>query len=259
MASLPAEVHDRANLYLDVVDQARPGLVSALYVVGSAALGAWQQGHSDIDTVIVTALPLTQEDLVALQAVHAAMPEVPKFDGIYLDQSLFDRRPADCRVVPFVVNGEFKIDKPCGELNPVVWLILQRYGAVVRGPQIQQRPLPELNSYNLDNLRGYWQGQARGIHEHLAGQPADAPVDGNALAWNMLGPVRLHYTLATGDVVSKAGSAAYLAENFPAWADLAERAAGWRAGAAVEFTVGDLRDCADSIDAIAEDAWKRFG
>jgi hypothetical protein len=118
LASLPAEVLDRTGHYLKAADVALPGLVIALYVVGSAALGVWQQGHSDIDTVIVTSRPLTADDLAALEKIHAALPEMPKFDGIYLDQALFDQRPVDRRVIPFVVNGEFKIDKPCGELTP---------------------------------------------------------------------------------------------------------------------------------------------
>ena len=44
-----------------------------------------------------------------------------------------------------------------------------------------------------------------------------------------------------------------------AWADLAGRAARWRGGEPVEFTVKDLIDSADSIDAIVTDAWQRFG
>jgi len=259
MTSLPAEVLDRTGQYLDAVDEALPGFVTALYVVGSAALGAWQPGYSDIDTMIVTARPATADDFAALEKLHAAMPDAPKFDGVYLDEAAFAQRPSEREVVPFVVNGEFRTDRPCGELNPAVWLILQRYGVAVRGPDVEPRPIPDLRRFNLDNLRSYWQPLAGQIREHVAEMPGDAPFDAELVVWGMLGPARLHHTLATGDIVSKSGSAAYLAEHFPAWADLAERAARWRGGEPVEFTVKDLLDSADSIDAIVTDAWQRFG
>jgi hypothetical protein len=105
MASLPIEVLDRTGQYLDTVDEALPGLVTALCVVGSTALGAWQPGHSDIDTVIVTSPPLTPDDLAALEKIRTAMPQAPKFDGIYLDQTLFEQRS----VVPWWPSPDVKL------------------------------------------------------------------------------------------------------------------------------------------------------
>jgi hypothetical protein len=254
--------------YLGVVDEALPGFVEMLYLAGSVALGAYQPGASDIDTVIVTSRRPAPEDLAVLAGVHASMPERPHFDGIYLDRPTFFRQPADRQVVPFVVNGQFRSAEPCGDLNPVLWLILKRYGQAVRGPAVADLGLVEdldaLRRFNLDNLKTYWAPSADKVRAALGGVPDDASaetpnVDGEAVVWCVLGPARLHYTLANGDVVSKAGAGAYLAENFPAYGPLADRAVRWRQGQPVAFTAADARAAADSIDAVVADAWQRWG
>ena len=174
VASAPVIVEKSTRAYLDAVDRRLPSYVRGLYLVGSAALNAWQPGVSDIDTVILTSRTASADDLAALAEVHLAMPESPCFDGVYVDPGLAAQWPADRRVVPFVVNGEFRTDRPCGELTPVLWLTLRRYGRVVRGPAVDELDVrvdqDELRRYNLDNLRDYWQGVAREIRSAVAGE-----------------------------------------------------------------------------------------
>ena len=163
--------------YLDAVDEALPDFVAMFYVVGSVALGAWQPGRSDVDTVIFTSRVPTQRDLGALREMHAAMPAKPHIDGVYLSPE--DDWPADNRVAPFVVGGEFHTDRRCGELTPVLWLTLQRYGIPVRGPAVSELgvrvDLDALRAYNLDNLRTYWQAQVAGIRRYVADLDPAAP------------------------------------------------------------------------------------
>ncbi|MEV7624143.1 nucleotidyltransferase domain-containing protein [Actinoplanes sp. NPDC089786] len=94
-----------AESYLAAVDAARPGLVERLYLVGSAALGAWQPGVSDVDAIIFTSRPLTDADLAVLPTT---------VDGPYLAPELHDLWPVDRRVVPFVV-GERRRDPGLSE------------------------------------------------------------------------------------------------------------------------------------------------
>ncbi|WP_416900996.1 nucleotidyltransferase domain-containing protein [Micromonospora echinospora] len=254
--------------YLTAVDAALPGFVEMLYLTGSVVLGAYQPGHSDIDTVIVTARRPTPEDLAALAAVHADLPPEPLLGGVYLDRETFRQQPADARVVPFAVDGEFRADQPCGDLNPVLWLLLARYGRAVRGPAVPDLGLtvdPDgLRRFNLDNLRTYWQPLAAAARAAVDTTPDDLPaertrVGAAGLAWLVLGPARLHFTLAHGDVVSKAGAAAYLAGILPAYGPLADRALRWRRDEPVTFTVADIRAAADSVDAVVTDALRRWG
>ncbi|MCW3816395.1 DUF4111 domain-containing protein [Micromonospora sp. DR5-3] len=256
-------IEELTRSYLQAVDRALPGYVRSLYVVGSAALGAWQAGASDVDVVIMTARPASGADLAQLAAIHADLPRSPHFDGVYLEPALAQSWPADRRAVPFVVNGEFTTDKPCGELTPVLWLTLQRYGIPVRGPAVAElgvRVDPEqLRRYNLDNLREYWQSLVATFPAKLAGVGPDAVVDAGIVAWFALGPARLHYTLAHGDIISKAAAGDYLAQLLPEYADLAHRAVRWRAGETERFTAADLVTAGGSVNAVADDAWRRFG
>lgn len=210
----------------------------------------------------MTSRPATAADLAVLAGIHAALPDRPHLDGVYLDRATFAGQPADQRVVPFVVNGEFRTDRPCGELTPVLWLTLRRHGIGVRGPAVADLDLgtdhAALRRYNLENLGGYWRGQAREVADHLAGLADDEPMPAEPVAWLILGPARLHHTLAYGDIVSKARAGGYLAELFPAWASLASRAVRFRAGSPETFTAGDLRAAVDSAHALIDDAEARF-
>ncbi|WP_422734060.1 aminoglycoside adenylyltransferase domain-containing protein [Micromonospora sp. WMMD558] len=261
-ARLPVEVSGAVSRYLDAIDAALPGFVTGLYVTGSAALGAWQAGASDIDTLIVTARPASGGDLAHLARLHAALPDRPCLDGIYLDEGSLAGFPADRRVTPFVVNGQFHADRPCGDLNPVLWLVLCRHGVAVRGPAVADLAIPAdsaaLVTYLRDNLRTYWRPLARDIREHLRDIADDDPVEADGVAWAVLGPARLHYTLTHGDIVSKAEAGAYLTALLPEWADLADRAVRWRAGEPLRFTAADLRAAAASIDAVVTDADRRL-
>ncbi|MEH1167715.1 aminoglycoside adenylyltransferase domain-containing protein [Micromonospora sp. CPCC 205539] len=249
--------------YLQAVDQALPGYVRGLYVVGSAALGAWQPGVSDVDTVIMTARPATDGDLDRLAMLHGEMPRSPHFDGVYLDPALARSWPSDGRSVPHAVNGKFTRGKPCGELTPVLWLTLQRYGVPVRGPAVAdlgvQVDPEQLRRYNLDNLREYWQPTVAPLPSALADVAPDTAMSAETVAWFVLGPARLHYTLGHGDILSKAAAGEHLAQMFPEYAELARRAVRWRSGAAERFTATDLVAAAGSVNAVADDAWRRFG
>lgn len=253
-------IQQTTGRYLEAADRELPGLVEGLYVVGSAALGAWQPGASDIDTVILTSRPLTAGDRPALSAVHKGLPSTPHFDGVYLDPALLRSLPVTPQVTPFAVDGELRFDRPCGELNPVLWLTLARHGLRVRGPEIADLGIEvspaALRHYNLDNLRTYWQPLVADLPTDHAD---DDPVPPDAVVWLVLGPARLHHTLATGDVISKAAAGAYLATLFPAYADLAGRATAHRAGTPQHFTFADVRTAAESVNAVASDAWRRFG
>ncbi|MGY0003920.1 nucleotidyltransferase domain-containing protein [Micromonospora sp. I033] len=256
-------IEELTRRYLHAVDEALPGYVRGLYVVGSAALGAWQPGASDVDTVILTSRPPARDDLAQLARIHAGLPRSPHLDGVYLEPALARSWPADRRPVPFVVEGELRTDEPCGELTPVLWLTLRRYGIPVRGPAVAElavRVDPEqLRRYNLDNLRAYWQPAAARILAELADVAPATAVDGGIVSWFVLGPARLHHTLAHADVISKAAAGDHLAALFPEYAPLARRAAGWRAGEAGPFTAADLVAAGHSVNAVADDAWRRFG
>jgi hypothetical protein len=250
-AMVPDGVRELTDRYLAEIDRALPGFVVGLHLVGSTALGAWQPGHSDVDTIILTGRPIGAAELTAMAAVHAAMPGDTQFDGVYLDPAAYARRPMDRPVVPFVVHGELVTDRPCGELTPVMWLMVTRYGIRVRGEPVSGGvDRAALTAYNEENLREYWQPLAAQIRGDFAGVPTDLPVEPDWVVWAVLGPARLHYTIATGDILAKPDVADYIAKEFPQWTDVARRSAAHRRGETVAFTVADLFAAADHVDAV---------
>ncbi|MBQ1026184.1 nucleotidyltransferase domain-containing protein [Micromonospora sp. C95] len=256
-------IEELTREYLKAVDRALPGYVRALYVVGSVALAEWRRGISDVDTVIMTSRPASGQDVVQLTKIHSSLPRSPHFDGVYLEPALAKSWPTDRRVVPFVVNGEFKTDKPCGELTPVLWLTLRRYGIAVRGVAVAQLGIRvdpvKLRRYCLDNLREYWQATVAWLLPELADVAPDAAVEAETVSWFVFGPARLHYTLAHGDIISKTAAAEYLSQVFPQYTYLAKKAIRWRAGEAERFTANDIIVACDSVNVVANDAWRRFG
>ncbi|MFF5078401.1 nucleotidyltransferase domain-containing protein [Actinoplanes sp. NPDC000266] len=248
---------DVAHRYLALADDRLPGFVTGLHLVGSAAIGAWQPGVSDVDTVILTSRPASLDDLATLAEIHTEMGR-PFFDGVYLSPELAPAWPDDQRPVPFAVSGTLAADRPCGELTPVVWLILKKYGIAVRGPAPDVRvDHDNLRRYLLGNLGGFWHHQAAQIAEAL---PAitDEVLDPEIVTFHVLGPARLHYTLAYGDIISKSAAGDYLAKLFPSFGDVAAKAVRWRAGEPEQFTRADLEAAGLSVSAIIEDARRRF-
>jgi hypothetical protein len=75
----------------------------------------------------------------------------------------------------------------------------------------------------------------------------------HGVAWLALGPPRLRHTIITGDVISKTAAAKHVATYFPAWTDLAARAARWRAGAEIVFSLDDAREAAALALAVIAD------
>ncbi|MBZ2199295.1 nucleotidyltransferase domain-containing protein [Occultella gossypii] len=221
---LPAEVRRAVDSYLGWADRLLPGRVVGAYVFGSTALGAYRPGRSDIDLLVVLDdKPVTGRDLRRLRALHASqLPRV--LVGLARTRHLFATcntafvRRADLglpvtRIEPVGshVGHEF-VAGAAFDVNPVMWQVLASRGIAVRGPEPAELGLdPEpgrLRAWNLANLRGYWAGQAGRVE---AG--AD-PMRAAAVEWCVLGPPRLHATIATGTVLSKQEAGTYAIRTF---------------------------------------------
>lgn len=207
--------------YLEIADSVDPALVEGLYVVGSYALDDWTPGASDIDVVVVTAEPATDDDFGALRTVHALLAEqqpLPHVDGPYLAWGDLVVEPATGLHRPWTLHGELHHDGDCFEINPVTWYTLATYGVTVRGPSPDTLGIPiDVEArirFVVDNLQGYWSSVADDVQHTCAEQPHRA-FSGESFVWVALGALRLHYTAFTGDVTSKRGAGEYGLVNAP--------------------------------------------
>ena len=241
--------------YLETVDSVAPGLVEGLYVVGSYALDDWVEGTSDIDVVIVSAEPATDEDYGSLRTVHALLQEsqpLPPIDGPYLAWGDLVVEPGTGLHRPWTLDGELHHDGDCFEINPITWYTLATRGVTVRGPAAQRLDVPVDTEarirFVVGNLQGYWAEVANNVAAACE-RPVPPTLDTAMFVWCALGALRLHYTAFTGDVTSKRGAGEYGLQVAPEpfhdslRAALAIRAAGNHGAVALDM----MRDAAALI------------
>lgn len=196
------EVKDVTDAYLHLADAEAPGLIEGLYLTGSAVLDDFRPNTSDIDFVAVTAAPLEKAAIAALAKGRARL------------RKRFPRPPVD---ELYVTWDELK-HEPHSACNAVTWQTLAHYGIACRGPHPSDlgiRTDPQaLTRWTLHNLDTYWRPLLNCSSRFLSPRSWIA-LTGYGAAWIVLGISRLHYTLATGDIISKEGAGLYALRTFP--------------------------------------------
>ncbi|TDD34006.1 DUF4111 domain-containing protein [Nonomuraea terrae] len=199
------------DTYLSLADAEAPGLVEALYLEGSAALGDYRPTASDVDFVAVTTEPPPVE---VIERIHARLGVHP-FDGVYLTWDDLRRDPASLGQRPQAHAGRLNRR---GDLNPVTWHTLARHGVTCRGPKPKDLDIwndPEALAAWMDaNLDHYWRRLVTRA-ARVVSPWGLACFGGYATVWLVTGVSRLHYTLATGELTSKTGAALHALRTFP--------------------------------------------
>lgn len=245
------------DTYLDLLDTALPGGCTGVYLTGSAAIGDWQPDRSDLDILTVTDGPLSPESLAALDRAHQSVAERrPHLDAIYVPADSVGNR-LDGAGLPHVIDGVFRRD---GYLpDPVLWAIFDRAGVTVRGPAASSfgaGPDPAwLREWNIGNLNTFWHDWSVDARAKLVTRDPASPISSYVACFALLGPGRLHHTIATGTILPKTAAADYTAERFPAYTELLGRARAWRLGdESVTFTASDGLAICGLINAVIADA-----
>lgn len=248
---LPGLVAERVDDLLSRLDRALPGRVEGFYVVGSACLGAFREGRSDIDFVAIAARGLGPEELRRMRAIHrgrwtaalagdvALRRRWPLVcNGSYLERGALTRSPREVTALAGHVAGRFATAIAPGggfDVNPVTWHTLARHGIAVRGQEpdrLKIRADPaELRAWTRENLDSYWRTWVARARRRPSGV---RPLTRWFAARGVLGVARLHYTLATGEIISKEAAGEYALATFAAeWRVVIEDAlAFWRGGPA---------------------------
>jgi Nucleotidyltransferase domain len=261
---LPPGARSCVDHYLDLLSGALPDAVVGVYLAGSAALGDWRPERSDLDILTVTNGELGEADLDRLAELHAKIATRPYADAIYVASGQLGgtRAAGGTRATgrggqPHAMNGQFSRDGY--QFDPVLLATLDRHGITVTGrPAAELDVAPDpgwLREWNLGNLLTYWRPWAAAARTSLAALDPQEFEDAEVTTHAMLGPGRLHHTIATGSILSKTASADYTAGCFPGYRDLLDRAKAWRLGDdSVTFRHLDGRVACDLIDAVVQGA-----
>src|SRR5258708_7808718 len=230
---IPVQVRSVASRYLELVDRVLPQRIEGLYLVGSVALNDYQPGMSDIDFVAVTGPALSRRELDLMKVVHKALSREfrrPWFSGLYVTWAGLLRSPLLVENAAFHHEGRFGYEGSF-EANPSVWTIMQNYAIALR--EMERPPvrcdLAETRQWNLDNLNSYWRRWAS-QNKLFFGRGLMMLTD-RSVEWGVCGVARLHFTIATGNVISKAGACEYAMERFPErWRQIVAQALSIRRG-----------------------------
>jgi hypothetical protein len=256
---LPAPVATAIEIWLDHHDRLAPGLIEGLYLVGSIAFGDWTP-HSDIDIIAFTADPATDADVEVLRAAHERTRddlEIP-IDGPRLAWGDVSVPPLAVHR-PWSLDGEFRTDGECFEINPVTWFTLAHHGLAVRGEPASRLSIPtdraEMTAWIRGNVDMYWRGVRLQVEAALEADLARDEFSAAMTEWCALGPARMWFTVDTGDVTSKSAAGRWAATRLAHHRDVLELAVSLRAGAGGSTvdrdTVVSLVDAmASMIDAI---------
>ncbi len=204
--TLPQEVEEITTRY-----RAQGGEdVRAAFVIGSAALGDWWPGESDIDMVaIVDSVDPAREG--RLRDIHARVRAdlggaAPDLEVLYLTAGDLAQAPAQVGSRPHHRSGLLRRDAEMS--TPVIWHSLAQH-AVPIGETVELGEIwlddSELREWCRSNLVSYWAGwAARGAQPATRG--GMALLADWAVAWCVLGVLRLRHTIDTGAITSKSGA-----------------------------------------------------
>jgi hypothetical protein len=272
---LPVPAQAVVDDLLRRLDRAIPGRVEAFYVIGSACMSAFRVGRSDLDFIAVSG-ELDRGELARLGSVHLGRwgsalvrdgvlgrrwPLV--CNGIYVRRGDLSRSPLEVTPIAGHVAGLFRAGERAGfDANPVTWQILARHGIAVRGPQPDRLQIhlddAQLRSWTLGNLNGYWRGWA--VRAQCQPDGIQRALPRRFAAGGVLGAPRLHYTLATGAIISKQAAAHYALATFDArWHLVIEDALAFWHGAPVpqayrRHPLRRLRDAGRFVDSVIDAA-----
>jgi hypothetical protein len=253
---LPSGAAAAVDRYLHACDEAVPGLVVGLHVVGSLALGDYHPERSDIDVVVVVRDLPTTADCALLAEVHRVV--ATRIDGPYLAPGVLAVAPCGSDPVAHHVDGRFEVG-PCHEVSPVTWSILANDAITVRGLSPSELGVQSdgaaVRAFSATNLRDYWVGWATTIAAVIADTDDAETIEAQLLEWGVLGAARVHCAAATGRVVSKRAGGEYAQELCgDECQSLIALALDARDRVIEEVQVGDLRAACAFVQALAEGA-----
>ena len=209
--------------FLDEVDRHAPGHLTGAYISGSLALDDPHPGKSDIDLVLVRPDAATNDAsmaalLPAVERIRTLYPE-PLLDAIVLSRADLAVGPAAMEGVrPIIFEGRVELKGEGSALNPVTWQTLRQGGITWRGAPLPEVALHDdphaLREWTRGNLESYWRPWLA-KSRRLASPFGLWSLRPDFVEWGVLGVTRLHYTIATGQVTSKAGAGAHALRVFP--------------------------------------------
>lgn len=192
-------------------------LVTGFHLTGSVAFGDFQPGRSDLDFVAVLSRVPTDGDIDALAILHRSFgtdPTFPMLGGIWITEAELRAGPDAVEDGPTSHDGNF-LARDRGNRNPVTWFELRRSIPIIGTLDTEAlwHDHERLTSWVKDNAADYWRRWLADASKPWTGRGLG--MFGRAMPmWGVLGISRQHYTVSTGEVVSKSAAGGWALETF---------------------------------------------
>jgi len=239
---IPVVIQPLLQEYIYRLGVEMPGRISACYLVGSIALGAFNPRLSDIDFVAVLEGRAAQAEFAKILNVHKQLEiQHPqwKIEGLYFQAG--DLGCADDVLQPYLSyhDGRLKWSERF-VLSSVTWWILKQRGIALFGPPPETLAITvgmdDLVRKQRENLNSYWAGWTKRPGRRLA-LLSDWGVE-----WSVLGVLRLFYTIREHDITSKTGAGEYALRHVPErWHAIIQEALALREGTGESFYRSKLK------------------
>jgi hypothetical protein len=216
---LPGLAQVTASTHVAMLETALPMRLAAYFVVGSAALGDFVTGRSDVDFIAVMHNAPTPAETRMLARIHRAMrgrPMLAEPDGWYVPAE-GPAGNADALSACERFNGGKHLGGQRFDLNSPDGWVLRQYGVraigegAALGYQVDWEALLAGIMQNLDAYWRRWVRESRGITQKALA----LLVSPGAAEWGVLGISRLYYTFREHNIISKAGAGGYALEHLP--------------------------------------------
>jgi len=208
---IPAHLRPVLGAYVDALHEAFPERIYALSLYGSLALGGFAERTSDIDFLTVMVGHISEDDQVAIKALHQSLRRVDRWacrlDGEYAELDQIEAGELDTPCL-FVAHGGLAGRR---EVSKAGWLTLVQCGISVIGPEpaafIPDVPWVDVEQEMCYNLGVYWAPKAASRWLFLSS---------TWVAFAVLTLCRILYTMDRHAVTSKLAAAEYALGVLPA-------------------------------------------
>lgn len=231
-------------LFKDYVKLANDTLpLTGIYLYGSIALGGYEEGKSDIDSVTIINDSNDADLLHKIETIHLTLveqhPEASKMDGMYIPRAMVGHLNNEMPPYPYVYDG--KVDVGHWDCNAVTWWTLKTIGIALYGPELQiPTTFDDVKEAMIYNLDVYWKHRAERIGTLL--DPTDA-------ADSILTLCRIHLTLTNQIFLPKMAAGKRFLEEEPdmEWLDLVREGLNLRANTTADSFYPDSLTRAERI------------
>lgn len=233
MQKIPHEIEVLMDQYVQSISKSTLRPIGT-YVVGSIALGAYDEDHSDIDCITILEGDRNAGYINELAWVHEMLNESNplgrKMDGTYVRRSQLGKI-SDSDSLAFVRDGKFQAG--IGDINAVTWWILQRHGIAVQGKPTNELGLDitlgDLKTTMRYNIMEYWPNRLWVLEKQTE------QLDDETIVDSVLTLCRILYSLRENDVTSKVHAGRYALKVLGTeWHRIIEDALAIRSGAPVK-------------------------